>query len=85
MVGYCLKDFGKPHFQTLMSENITPLMVEEARILYLRFGNLATKGRAALGPRNLFEKVYTFVGSRLPDQNVTLQTAILLMLRTGLY
>ncbi len=80
-----MKDFGKPHFQTRMSSNITEEMVVEARNLYVRFGNLTTKGRAVLTPRNLFEKVFTFWSSRLQGQSMPLQSVIVLMLRTGLF
>ncbi len=85
MIGYCSKDEGQPHFRTRMSPLITPELMEAARREYLLHGNVSSKGRCALTPRNFLEKAYTFYCTRLMGEQLSLQGILVRMLRTGLF
>ena len=76
---------GKSHFLCAKSPLITPEYELLAQREYLIHGNLATKGRCALTPRNFLEKAHTFrVAQCLPD-DIRVQTVLLLMLRSKLF
>jgi hypothetical protein len=85
MVGYCYKDKGKPHFECVMSALITPELLEKAQREYLLHGNVTSKGRKALTPKNLFETAFTFNASRLLGAETSVQGTVVRMLRSGLY
>jgi len=69
----------------LHSAAVTPEVIERARSRYLLFGNMATKGKSAVTPWNLAEKMATFSSQRLLPLDTTAQGTLVRMLRTGLY
>lgn len=85
MIGYCLKDAGRPGFDARMSESITQEVKDAARNQYLLYGNVTSKGRAALSPRNILEKAYTFMITNNLPKTMTLQSVIACMHSHGLF
>jgi hypothetical protein len=68
-----------------MSTNITDDVLALAKREYLRWGNVTSKGMAALNQRNIFEKMETFRQTNMLDSSLPFHSLIVLMLRAGIY
>ena len=84
-IGYCYKDKDQPGYMCRMSPLITPEILLQARREYLTFGNLADKGVCYLSSKNLFDKTFTFKRIELLPDDISIQSVIVLMLRTRLF
>lgn len=83
MVGYCLKDGGKPWF-TKTLWNISSQMIENGMHLYLQYGSShSAKNFIVLSFFSLFPRAETF--ARLHDDNVSFRRTVLNMHKTGKY
>lgn len=86
MIGYCMKDFGKDHFQTETS-NITPGEVQECRFAYGLVPNVFAD-RKEFNKQNVFKyvsNIYKQHLSPLPCEDLSRDCAFRFMLLSRLY
>jgi hypothetical protein len=83
MLGYCLKDKGKIHFQCI-HKNVTPEEIAEEKEEYVKYGTPFAKNRIILTHKNLLERAATYCTYKLRKQlGSTLPSTLLPMLRSG--
>ncbi|MCO5553829.1 hypothetical protein L7F22_007355 [Adiantum nelumboides] len=85
MVGYCLKDDGRPHFQ-VMQHNITIDQINKGIELYMLHGSDEAKNMVCLMPANIFKRAHMYLkyGSSHPLGNDFLLT-VHEMIKSGEY
>jgi hypothetical protein len=83
ILGYCLKDKGKIHFQCV-HRNVTPEEIIEGEEEYVKHGTPFAKSKIVLTHKNLLERAATYCMYKLRKQlGSTLPSTLLPMLRSG--
>jgi hypothetical protein len=84
MLGYCIKDVGKPHFKCVL-KNITDSQIERGRIEHLKHGAAELKGMKQLDPSNIMARaLHFYLHSRTNYDSVpSIDHVLLAMLRSG--
>eukprot|EP00899_Mesostigma_viride_P012405 jgi/Mesvir1/21165/Mv08926-RA.1 len=68
MLGYCNKDAHKPaaDFRVIIDVGNTPAMMEDGRIIFMKY-HATSKGKVALSPSNILQKMHGGVHECEPD------------------
>lgn len=88
MVGYCVKDQGKPHYRVIQS-NVSQDEIEEGKLEYIKEGKGDLKGKVPLCFKNTINKAHVYYTHYMPNapppQDVDIRQVLLSMLKSGIY
>lgn len=84
MLGYCQKDFGKPHYQ-MRSSFISEADLEAARAAYADIQPIATDDRIVLYPKSMQDRILSYATAHFSPFWVPVDMCLCFMMQTGRY